>query len=358
MSIRRKSCDPCFAARRKCDLTYPICERCRRNNKKCHYVYPPQLPKDDDVVDVVETNAVKSATEAVSSNWIHEQLGYGNNGSDYQFRSDHSLNLQLEQLRHPSVPKLLGPLGELRPMSSTKNEGWVLQQIREYPLDFAMQSETVFIHKALYPNSFPQPLLAAFGICAGSVSMNERNRPILFQAVDAEILKLLIPASTSTLLEDLVTLQAAVLYQIIRLYHGGLEQQIAAEQQEFLVRSYGLKLLQRADTELQTIQWTWETWILAESIRRTVLIAFKLYTIYAQFRYGMCTEIAAMGILPVSTKLGSWNSREEYLRHPDQDETIPYSIFKPTRVTVGRGGSEPFETLLLMRCQESIAPKP
>ena len=246
---------------------------------------------------------------------------------------------------------MLGPLGELRPVTGIKNENWVFEQIRGLPLAFAIQSETVFIHKALYGNSFPQPLLAAFGICAGCISMNERNRSILFQAVDAEISKLLTPALTSTLLEHLVHLQAAVLYQIIRLFYGSLEQRRAAEEQEFLVRSYGLKLLHRANDELQNAQRTWETWLFAESIRRTVFIAFKVYTIYSAFKYGACSDYAAMKILPVTTKLGSWSSREVYLQYPDQDETTTYGNFVSVGSAAMQGETELFETLMSRGCQ-------
>jgi hypothetical protein len=54
---------------------------------------------------------------------------------------------------------------------------------------------------------------------------------VLFHSLDAEIAELLSPAPMSTILEDLVRLQAAVLYQIIRIFFGGLEQRIVAERQ-------------------------------------------------------------------------------------------------------------------------------
>jgi hypothetical protein len=232
-------------------------------------------------------------------------------GYDVQFQQlDHGFTIQLTEFRRSRIPKMLGNLGELPPISGcTTSWAWVFEQIRDSPLAFARQTD-----KAIYGNSFPRPLQAAFGICAGCVSINDQNQSVLFQSLDAEITTLLSPAPTSTILEDLVRLQAAVLYQIIRIFIGGLEQRIIAERQKFLVRSYGLTLLRRVDSELQNAQRTWEAWLLAESICRTVLISFKLYTVYSNFTYGVCKEAAAIGILPVSTQSGSRNSRGEYLR--------------------------------------------
>jgi hypothetical protein len=330
---------------------YPVCERCQKNSKVCYYQYPPQLLRDD-TVNAVPSTAVWPGTGAVSPDAVSNssQLMSTNDGYNMQVQLERCNTLQLEELRHLIIPRMLGNLGELPPILETVSCVWVTYQIQDYPLAFAKQAETVFINKNLYRQSFPRALRAAFGICAGCVSINERNQPILFQALDGEMSELLTPGLTSTLVEDLVKLQAAVLYQIIRLFYGDLEQRIVAERQEYLVRSYGLTLLQRADEELRSRQRTWEQWILAESIRRTVLIAFKLYTIYSYSRHGVCTESTAISILPVSTKPGSWNSRAAYLQYPDQDETMTYSDFTSSWNPYPQKKLEPFEKLLLAGC--------
>jgi hypothetical protein len=317
MSIRRKSCDPCFKGRRKCDLAYPVCERCHKYNKNCHYVYPPQLPRD-------------YAANEPDATILLPEVGQKSGEYDAYFQLSQSQVGQSHWLRRRlSLPESLGNLGEISPVVSTPETAWMYNQIRGIPLAFARQAETLFIHKALYHNSFPQPLRAAFGICSACVSLNEANRSVLFQALNAEMSKLLVPVSTSTpsLLESLVTLQAAVLYQIIRLFYGGFEQRVLSERQEYLVRSYGLALLLRAETELQSVPRTWETWILAESIRRTVIIGFKSYTTYRHFVTGLCTEVGALKMLPVSTKPGLWNSRDVYLQHADRNNTTTHGDF-------------------------------
>jgi hypothetical protein len=202
MSIRRKSCDSCFAARRKCDLKFPICERCERNTKTCHYRYPPQLPMGYGATPVGHTTATGSGAALVTSGWT-SYAGQLRNNMQFQ-QLDPNLTFQWVNLGRSSIPKPLGHLGELAPITGcTPTWKWVFEQIRDFPLAFARQAETVFIHKSMYGGSLPKPLRAAFGICAACVSINDRNRSVLFQSLDAEIRELLSPASTSTLLEDI-----------------------------------------------------------------------------------------------------------------------------------------------------------
>lgn len=263
---------------------------------------------------------------------------------------------------------------------------WIFDLLRESPLTFADRGETVFIHKALFQGGrTPGPLLTAFGISAGCASLNDRNRHILFQALDAQINDLLLaaPAASATgtwLLEDLARFQALVLYQIIRLFYGGVEQRVVSERQAYVVRAQGLRLLRSADntaieaaeTETQETQvaaitrQTWEKWILAESIRRTVFIAFKLYTIYTAFRYGQCVETAALDMLPVSTRPAkAWYSREFYDDREaspgavEGDDTTTASAFVSSVGLFGRADLETFERIVLSAaCKRAAAGMP
>jgi hypothetical protein len=343
MSLRRKSCDPCFKARRKCDLEYPVCKRCDKNNKNCHYVYPP-------ILNVVTTRDNGPMAGKFVSKWSsvagnHTQSSLGHEMPRYLGHVD---ILQLNKQESPSIERSLGHLGELEPLSAVQGWAFLSEQIRDYPLVFAIQGQTIFINHNIYADSYPRQLRAAFGLCAGCALLNDQNRSQLFRAVDAEILESLTPALTSTLLEDLVILQTTVLYQIIRLFYGDLEQRIVAERQEYLVRLCSLKLLQRAEKELQNALLTWKDWVLAESIRRTVFISFKLYTVYSHFKNGSCNEYEALGHLPVTAKPSSWTSQETFLKHPDHDKTMTYHEFTSTWAMAPWTTLEPFEKMVLM----------
>jgi hypothetical protein len=284
-------------------------------------------------------------------------------GSSQQLTRNYSLDLDLGQLQlqlqlQPNNPKRwLGHLGTLAPVYASKTWNWVFEQIRQCPRAFAEGAETIFIHKSLYTdNHLPSPLRAALGICTGTLSSTtQANRQLLFRVLDAELVGLLKSSLTLSLRQELYKFQALVLYQIMRLFYGQVQERILAERQEYLVRSYALKLLQLSNTELPDAPRTWDTWVLAESIRRTVYIAFKMYTSYAMSRYGACTEIQAMSMLPISTNSTLWYSRDSYeFQHPVQDDVMTYKDFAEFYGRTPRLVSEPFEKLIIVGCSKRI----
>ncbi|CAG9984232.1 unnamed protein product [Clonostachys byssicola] len=354
VSIRRKSCTPCFKGRRKCDLSYPVCKRCEKNNKACHYVYPPNQRAATNV-ELSKSKGHSSLAEKPSPGSSPDELVPIPDRS--QSRTQHQLNWDgsLIKIRFPEplgVPSIIGHLGELEPVIGLGNDAWIFEEMKACPTTYAQDTETFFIHKDLNQDSLaPGPLRAAWGICAGCITLNSRNRKFLFQAVDAELAKLLVPTPQGTLFEDLVTLQASVLYQMIRLIYGGIEQRKAAEQQEYVMRSLGLKLLQRLDSGDEMAQNTWETWLLRESVRRTVVATFKLYTLYWSFKLGTCTEVNAIAQLPISTKTGVWSSPQNFPQYPSKDETIPYRDFILFKSVAPRGSLETFEKMVVVSCR-------
>lgn len=258
----------------------------------------------------------------------------------------------MDELLYPSVPSFLGNLGEVQPVSgNTQSWEWVIEQLKSYPRTFGQHAETTFIHKELYCDQLPHTIRAAFGVSAAYACTNEANKSMLFRTLDAEALELLNAALEGTLLEALSRLQAMVLYQIIRLFHGDLKQRTVAEQQESLMGAWGLQLLQRASVELRSAHLTWGDWILAESIRRTVMIAFMLYGVYSVFKHGICPEYPTLSILPVSTKAALWNSPGAYLQHGDWVDTMKYRDFAELWLASPKRKLEPFEKMLLVACK-------
>lgn len=324
MSIRRQSCEVCFRARRKCDRSLPRCGRCHRNNKFCHYAYPPQVP--DKVAytvanklhiqsSTVNTIAASSKRPAGSELLLQTQCGWLVTGQ---------ANI-LPAATPSEAPRLPARLPSI---SAWKLDAcWVFDEIRNSPRAFANQAGTMFIHKELFSTTMAAPLQRAFILCSGINSRSGISHAMMFKLIDAEISEWFALAAPTTLVENLAKLQAVVLYQIIRLFYGDLEERAKAEKQEFIVRSCGLKLIQGINIELSSLELGWEAWILVESIRRTVIISFTLYTLYGAFRCGRWTETAAIKMLPVSTMIGSWSSREVYLQDAGPDQLTTYADF-------------------------------
>lgn len=309
MSLRRRSCNPCFTTRRKCDRTFPICSRCQRNNKNCQYAY---LPRASDG---------QTAQPGYQSNQISRYITHQHYQQDTTPSAQNSAELEAQW---HSIPKSLGRLGTQPRVVGLESHVWAFAQLRGYPQHFATRGENIFIHPTLYRSFFPASIRTAFGICAATLSLNQQTYSLIFQAVDAEVFNLLRSPLTGTLFESLAAFQALVLYQIVRVFYGDVKEQWAAEQQEYIVRSIGLRLLRQAEEELPMPPTTWESWIFAETVRRTVLFSFKLYTLYWSFRAGTCKENGALNHLPLSANPGIWDSQDVDLENVARDTIIAH----------------------------------
>lgn len=304
------------------------------------------------------------------------------------FSSSPSSELSYAQPTPPklNIPNFLGGLGEVQRVDgSTDSWRWVIGELKRCPRDLATRGETLFLHKNLYRDAMPRAIRAALGTSAAFCMLEEDRRQLLFRALDAEVMELTRPPppmdadeglghgcssviSTSssglTLIEELARLQAFTLYQMMRMYGGGLEQRIVVEQQRGLLMTWALQLLRRSRAELGGDENRasdagghmdcWHTWILAESIRRTVMVVYMFYGMYSLATEGFCSELPTLAKLPVSAAPALWHSEAAYLAHSRSGEapkTLTYEEFtyywmvsRPTRL-------DPFDKFLVVPCK-------
>jgi hypothetical protein len=261
-----------------------------------------------------------------------------------------------------SPPALIGLLGEVQPVQgSNRTWQWVIDELKRYPQDFAQQAQNVFIHPELYRDSMPKFIQAAFGISSSSCLLTENNQRMLFRIVDTEVLGLLSPTDEPTLLEELAKNQSLLLYQMIRLFCGGIQQRMVAEQQQGVLMTWALKLVRRCKAELGGNElMSWNTWILAESIRRTAILIYMLYGVNSIFREGICVGFPTLAKLPMSMSHTSWDSEEEYRRCSSQINVVSYEAFTNLWLTSTSRDLGPFEKLLVGACRgvDAVSPNP
>lgn len=379
MSLRRKSCNSCFKGRRKCDRGYPICGTCQRTNKICHYVYAPISSA------TLPDGSLPAGTELTEDFPAHASIS------------------SIDREGQPTPPKLnisnfLGGLGELqRVEGSTDSWRWVIGELKRCPVELATRGETLFLHKNLYRGAMPRAIRAALGNSAAFCMLDEDKRNLLFQAVDAEVLELLSTpplmneeenqnqgrgglgvvgaggtSGTSnglTLMDELARLQAFTLYQMMRIFGGGLEQRFVVEQQRDLLTTWALQLLRRSMAELGGgghrarggDTHDWHTWILAESIRRTVMVVYMFYGMYSLSTQGFCVELPTLAKLPVSKAPASWHSEAAYMALNSEGETpqtSTYEEYTDSWMNSPPGKIDPFEKFLMVSCKglEAVAP--
>lgn len=218
--------------------------------------------------------------------------------------------------------------------------------------------------------------------------LEEDRRQLLFRALDAEVLELLREpplmdpddaweqggmgvTNTSgsisgglNLIDELARLQAIIIYQMMRLFGGGLEQHLIVEQQRGLVTTWALQLLRRSQAEIDgdgdhlsdevgSVD-CWHSWIVAESIRRTVIIVYMFYGMYSLATHGFCAEIPTLSKLPVSTAPASWHSEAAYMarnRSGGAQQTLTYEEFTQAWAVSRSRRLDLFDKFLVIPCQ-------
>lgn len=412
-SLRRRSCNACFKGRRKCDRGYPTCGTCRRTKKSCHYVYAPissasppgdPVSADTDTVNVPPAHA-DSSSLGLAGDESDFLAGQGWPVSDAVSRTSQSSSTSLQHNPTPfpsspfsglpyaqqtppklNIPNFLGGLGEVQRVDgSTDSWRWVIGELRRCPRDLATRGETLFLHKDLYRDAMPRAIRAALGTSAAFCMLDEDRRHLLFRALDAEVVELTrapppmdadedrvhgfmgsisTGSSGLTLIEELARLQAFTLYQMMRMYGGGLEQRIVVQQQRGLLMTWALQLLRRSRAELGGDEdrasgaggYTdcWHTWILAESIRRTVMVVYMFYGMYSLATEGFCSELPTLAKLPVSAAPALWNSEAAYLAHSQSGEapkTLTYEEFTYYWMVSPPPRLDPFGKFLVVPCK-------
>lgn len=397
MSLRRKSCNACFKGRRKCDRGYPICGTCRRTNKSCHYVYAPISSA------TLPDGSLSAGTEFTEDFTAHANISSVDREGDQsdclpsQGQPLASASSSASLRVRPTPPKLnisnfLGSLGEMQRMEgSTDSWRWVIGELKRCPRELATRGETLFLHKNLYRGAMPRAIRAALGNSAAFCMLDEDKRNLLFQVVDAEVLELLSTPplmneeenqgrgglgvvgsggiSGLTLMDELARLQAFTLYQMMRIFGGGPEQRFVVEQQRDLLTKWALQLLRRSMAELgggrhhapDSDTYDWHTWILAESIRRTVMIVYMFYGMYSLSTQGFCVELPTLAKLPVSKAPASWHSEAAYMARNSRGETPQTSTYEEYTDSWMKSTSEkidPFDKFLLVSCKglEAVSP--
>ncbi|KAL6245746.1 hypothetical protein RBB50_006899 [Rhinocladiella similis] len=210
----------------------------------------------------------------------------------------------------PVTPNLLGELGDVQPWhGNIESWQWVVEQLQNCPGRFAKTAENVFIHRSMYCLQSPPAIRAAFKICTASQMVTPATKAMFTSSLEDEVNALLNDPRMKDLSEGLARLQAMVLYQILRFCFGDLKQKIAAEQQKGVTNAWALQLLQQMHTDLADSR-TLEHLRLAESVRRTVTITFLFHALDSVFKYGVCTELPTLALIPIGIDSEIWDSSD------------------------------------------------
>ncbi|CAG8046817.1 unnamed protein product [Penicillium salamii] len=294
---RRKSCEACKSAKRRCDTAFPTCSRCLHKGLPCFY--PGRL---------LETCADVIANIPTSTN--NEQMIDLFSQNDY-LRPINAAPLHLSMRDTPLQDLTIVPpqdrvdIFEGIPISQNVDLAMTrvtpprqLSEVLANRLQFAVdvlqnipkmvvtENQTPWAHRQLYKSGMPREMEDAFTCCSLYMTKNDVNSPVLMSIFDTRINDLLSAAAPTTPLGLLARVHALILYLIMRLFDGGIRTQPSSDSLLAVLEGATLSLFdfiyiphpseprEVLPIAMDPIMSFWESWVFQESARRTVMMVF------------------------------------------------------------------------------------
>ncbi|KAL3465061.1 hypothetical protein BJX64DRAFT_297800 [Aspergillus heterothallicus] len=316
---RRKSCEACRAAKRRCDLALPACFRCTRRNVACVY---PGLPPPELMPEMLALfNQPEMAEPCVA---------------EFSFDTHTPPTFESLLLETPTPPIQPSPspletLSQNKTVSITHPEGYEITHVKtnphaplseimasrfQYAIDtlsdtprmMVVENQTPWSHRELYRDGMPKVMQDAYACCALYITKNPINAPVITSHIHTRHQELIVsPLPTST--PDLLAhTHALLIYRIMHLFDPDLHAALttspfdtlsitALESAASLLFSSthfppeetlpSEKLLNNTSilpTTLGSTMHFWHLWIAEESARRTILFIFYFLQIVRLLR--------------------------------------------------------------------------
>ncbi|TEY52432.1 hypothetical protein BOTCAL_0258g00020 [Botryotinia calthae] len=278
----------CIQTKRKCDRTWPRCQRCVTRDTECRYIGrnrpQPQQSPDSDVDQPAPIS--EHLGEQPSNGALFEFTNHFNlaGQGDFIFNSiQDEVPQRVSSSARPDIVRAVTSDSKLQARVE-----FVAKRLTRIPRIFAQHGHTTFIHQIQFQQSCSPALQDAMSACALYCMKSVAN-----QTTD------MLLASRTDLL---AALQALLLYQVMRLFDGVIRLRAHAEADEpvailwasqlnaltFNAEDTPMAASGSTDTSIVTVdrRSDWQSWLVNESIRRTVITTFMLKGVYSFLKPG------------------------------------------------------------------------
>lgn len=105
---------------------------------------------------------------------------------------------------------------------SNRQVNYMVTQFKSSVKSFVLDNQTPFVHPFLYEETWPTVYQGALGVCSPYIQRTPQNRQAIFRTLDCKVAAL-VQTSTALLArveDNLLALQALILYQVIQLFDG------------------------------------------------------------------------------------------------------------------------------------------
>ncbi|KAK8194226.1 hypothetical protein M8818_007414 [Zalaria obscura] len=328
---RRKSCGECVKAKRRCDQRLPTCLRCTKKGLHCEYVARPDRSND-----FLQQMQFDLTTESLPAPFP-EPIEDFSNPSTFDLATDIDLTapLDLSWLPEVSLVEQESTLNNMNWVFETPKEmalaapsmgrggeccitgaseyaietydkicssfqfddfgdastrlGYCVASFKRYPHILAKDASVAFWHKHLWRNDTPPIITDVFTTSVLYANRTPATERFVFRILEKHAKHVVDTCSSDTdnPREALARVHALLIYQIIRLFDGDVRQRNQAELAMPTLVAWNLHLRKLRDemnphgeNGLLNPPTNWEKWVLAESIRRTVMLTCSFTGLY------------------------------------------------------------------------------
>ncbi|KFY95179.1 hypothetical protein V498_03477 [Pseudogymnoascus sp. VKM F-4517 (FW-2822)] len=336
-----KACGACAIAKRRCEKQTPHCRRCRTRGIEC--AYPLTKPGPFSLIEGESTFSVEQDDSTSTSMLLANSPELGR-----EIDAGLLPGLDLSQVNsivgaHPATSWFTSSEAwKVDPSPEVTGDALCLMDIKchiptihRWLKQWIAKGSNPFIHARLYQTRFPQCIQDAYMALSCYFAKTDLNELMVFRIIEDRARRLVEDGLTSSSLgtpldthEHLARVQALSMYQAVCLYDGDIRLRHVSEGYIPVLNSWIREMVDNASQapclgrmiasspyEHTAIgesceNLLWYSWILAESIRRTSMLAASIQSIYLIHRDG--TTSGCYGSMMFTTRQGTWDVDTAY----------------------------------------------
>ncbi|KAF7589354.1 hypothetical protein BBP40_004434 [Aspergillus hancockii] len=348
---RRKACNSCIKAKRRCDLQHPACGRCAAKGVHCQYrstrlhasengINPSLdgVPAFQDA-GVSLTGRIGPDTSRPENSVLWWSLFVVTGSSVFPLGPLNNIFLSPESW---NIVRRVSNADQIFDASSLIKGIWT---IRQWLRQWVLEGSTVFIHPRLYQGPLPHCLQDAFTSAATYFFKGLANEDVINSIIEERVCKLLDVPTPSNLSGHLVRVQALLVYQIICLFDGDVHQRSLGEKRIPTLALWSSQMLECARISSEYIQLAqgafcppepreetiWKAWVLAESVRRTWMMRAIVVSVYELLK---CGRTSCPGGVKFTARAGLWeaSSAQSWVAACQQQDVLFLSVVDANRL--------------------------
>ncbi|KAJ5721470.1 uncharacterized protein N7483_009404 [Penicillium malachiteum] len=276
----RRSCQACARGKRRCDQRSPRCSRCEMRGIGCEYINAPLAVTNSAGIPSRKRASPHSRTSSTPSPTIH-------------------IPLRLE------IPKEYDPAA-IR---------FLVNGLRTFPITFATSCKTMFVHPDLYTSGLPASIRDMQALCKLHIQAEQGDSPgNLLPLLHQRSAELHRRFNQSLSFEELLGCsQALLLAQCILALNKGGDPDQYSENISIMLDGIAGRLWQQAPVQLPPTLSRRHAWLLAESVRRTIIVSLILKSTYSLDTRNYSVRTPFVDALPFDVRTNLWDD--------DSDET-------------------------------------